>query len=771
MVDYTYHGDGSVTVTPSKGQTGGSGFSSSGTYASDQAARSAVSSGTTEGALPGTTKKEQEVSKEWEPGWGGRREDKEVWQPGYGGRRQESQAAAITAASKTPILTARLQGNTGYDPYANIQGITREEYLASQRAPDQSAGIRRAAPITAGVYERSAELSAGLQKGFEGMIGYSPSAHPVVKFAAGAGSALTGLPAFFGSGAVGFEAASRMAVTKPAKIPEVFAKGLIGFGGGLVEQAKQRPIETAGMVAALITGPKLIKSGSGKIGEMVKFRGKTFVPAETIIEPQVLSGAERFPLAPIGTTGAQLVTEFKTSKFKLPGTETKTGGWHATPEEFARQTVTQIGTSEGKGMYISPSTSPHFWKIGKDYKLFGFDTAPETPTGIWLETEDITRSPVNTRFNIESQNKFLTETAPKGKGFISSAFELGMKPEKEAIIPPETPISRVRFEQFTKWMGKKVPLMEYTVKTPEPLNIITGGGQTSDLFLPNTGKVFVNEPVFNIKTGGMANLNEMLFGGSLPKKSIVLGGTAIALSGSPASSKQETYGDMAAKQLKIANEYKAYKEPIITQSALALPAGLSSKQVSSISTLKSSPIVKLPSSEKTDSYSSKMPKPVMSELVRSIQSNQRSVRSGVSRVASTSRYPSTTSMMSQSYVKPLQSVVRHQASPRQAYPSSSMSMIGIPQKLKLEMPKSKLTMNFKKSLKASSYGKFPERARAASAGRVLGMKGLKFPWEEEKKKAVRKASGKKAATASKSRKASRKSSSTKKRTAKRRAKK
>lgn len=51
MVDITHHGDGSVTVTPSKGQTGGSGVGSSGTYTSESAARSAVESGNRVGVI------------------------------------------------------------------------------------------------------------------------------------------------------------------------------------------------------------------------------------------------------------------------------------------------------------------------------------------------------------------------------------------------------------------------------------------------------------------------------------------------------------------------------------------------------------------------------------------------------------------------------------------------------------------------------------------------------------------------------------------------
>ncbi len=64
MADYTYHGDGSVTVRPSRGQTGGEGMSSSGTYRTEVAARSAVAAGNTKGAISEVEQKQvQETQK------------------------------------------------------------------------------------------------------------------------------------------------------------------------------------------------------------------------------------------------------------------------------------------------------------------------------------------------------------------------------------------------------------------------------------------------------------------------------------------------------------------------------------------------------------------------------------------------------------------------------------------------------------------------------------------------------------------------------------
>jgi len=301
LVDYKYSGSGKVTVSPSKGQTGGSGFGSQGTYGSEAAARSAVSSGTREGAIQPVQTEQQKggggsVSTDVRPplnpsgllqpisssgSSGSLGSSAPVLDSGF---RQELgisellQSAAVET-SKTPILTARLQGSTGYDPYANIQGITGEEYLASLRASDQLADIRKAAPLTVGLYERSAELSAGLQKGFEGLIGYSETAHPVKKVFVGAGSLVTGLPQMVGMTAV----VGEFAIRKPAELPTALQKGMPMFGGQLVEQATTHPWETAGMVAGMIAGPKIVKSVGERL-PAVKVRGIEVPSAKGFID-------------------------------------------------------------------------------------------------------------------------------------------------------------------------------------------------------------------------------------------------------------------------------------------------------------------------------------------------------------------------------------------------------------------------------------------------------------------------------------------------------
>lgn len=351
-------------------------------------------------------------------------------------------------------------------------------------------------------------------------------------------------------------------IKEPKKLPGMIAVGGIAFVGGTAKQAEKDPAQ---FISDIVVTTGLIK-GMGKVKgtvtDTVKFSGKTFVPPESIIEPQVLSGAKRFPLALRGTTGAQLVREFKNSRYRLPGTEEKIGGWHATPEEFAKATKTAPGTSESPGLYIAPSTSPHFWKIDKQFKLFGIDAPPESPAGLWISLKDITRAPAGIRKNMGSFNKFLNWKAEKGKAYISSAFERGVKPEKEAIIPPETPLERASNDFYTEFKGKKVPLMEYSVtgaKKPlaEPEIINPHTVKPGNLF----GKYKKTPSEYTIYPHVVKPEN--LFGAG-----VVLLGVGQTASGKPPE--ETTFGELSRKQARIESEYRIYKEPIFTPTSFLL---------------------------------------------------------------------------------------------------------------------------------------------------------------------------------------------------------
>jgi hypothetical protein len=492
------------------------------------------------------------------------------------------------------------------------------------------------------------------------------------------------LTEFFGTVPGTTEIWGRTAITAPSKLPGMLLLGGATVAGGTAKQIQTEPAQLFSdliLTAGVFKGAGKAKTG---ITDTARFWRKTYVPPETIIEPQVLSGLERFPLAKRGTTGAQLVREFKIGKYRLPGTGGKTGGWHATPEAFAKETLTDIGTSESPGLYISPSTSPHFWKIGSQFKLFGWDSPPESPTGIWIELTNIKRAPryvsrelgTKTYMNMPGKtgskfhsefNKFLRNTAEKGTGYISAAFEKGIKPEKEAIIPPDTPISRVSNQFYTKFSGKKVALMEYTAKKQAP----------------------VFESPFDF-TGGSHGITV-----TRGTKGMVLAASGRYVRGT--SRPTETYKDFSRRTAKIYSEYSKYKEPALTPSSVLSSIGRSSGRETSSSVLKSS---------------------VSSKIWSGISSMRSSISSPVKSTSSVFRTSETSRVFS-----PSRSIISSTKTSRIFSPTISIKS-GIPfTPTPPKYPKLSFKLSgFKKKKKGSkTFGKFMEVSRVASVRRVLGL--------------------------------------------------
>jgi len=200
-----------------------------------------------------------------------------------------------------------------------------------------------------------------------------------------------------------------------------------------------------------------------------KYVGKEYVPASKIVEPKVLSGETKFPTSK--EPARALLQEFKTGKYALEGEGI--GGWHATTARIAKETKTQAGTSESPGLYVAPSLSKYFLRTGGDvptsYTPFGFFDKPQGgPSALFIKTSDIARIPKSVRAKgIGAMNEWLAKEAAKDKGYISPAFERG-KTEKEAIIPPETLLTRQDkgfwgFERYTVSDHVKVPIKVYDV--------------------------------------------------------------------------------------------------------------------------------------------------------------------------------------------------------------------------------------------------------------------------------------------------------------------
>jgi hypothetical protein len=174
---------------------------------------------------------------------------------------EAAQMQAQVSQSRTPLLTAAMQ-RTQFDYQYDLgKPITREEYLASRRAPDQYENVRKAAPLTTGFYEMTAGLSEGLTTGLNQITGYSETSHPLKKALVGVGWGFTSLPIVAGQMAVVGEYSLR----NPAKLPTALARGMPIFGGQVVEQAKNYPWESVGMIAGMIIAPKVSKVVSERL--------------------------------------------------------------------------------------------------------------------------------------------------------------------------------------------------------------------------------------------------------------------------------------------------------------------------------------------------------------------------------------------------------------------------------------------------------------------------------------------------------------------------
>lgn len=104
---------------------------------------------------------------------------------------------------------------------------------------------------------RLIDYSERLQRRLEERIGYSESASAPTKFVAGAGTAVTSLPGFVGSGLLGYEALAKF----PRKTLTQAPKSALSIGSQFVEQAKTKPIETAGQITGMVLGGRLLSRG------------------------------------------------------------------------------------------------------------------------------------------------------------------------------------------------------------------------------------------------------------------------------------------------------------------------------------------------------------------------------------------------------------------------------------------------------------------------------------------------------------------------------
>jgi len=219
----------------------------------------------------------------------------------------------------------------------------------------------------------------------------------------------------------------------------------------------------------------------GKVIDKITFRNKKFIPIEELTQKGVVEGKVNFPKPTKVGDGEAIVKQFYESssiKHTDIGKSSKVSGFHATsqargPAGTGKGFITHSEISRPKdmpGLYIAPDVSPHFLRIseGVGYSLIPKPRNPfKRPGVLQVGVDDVIRLPKEIRRDIKKAQEFMKSGAEKGKAYVTPEAELG-KPEAEAVITPSTPVVNIRgksplggrFEYYTEWKGKKVPLYE-----------------------------------------------------------------------------------------------------------------------------------------------------------------------------------------------------------------------------------------------------------------------------------------------------------------------
>lgn len=274
-----------------------------------------------------------------------------------------------------------------------------------------------------------------------------------------------------------------------------------------------------GKVAGLAVGGigfKYGAEGAVKAYDVARTRGMSEIPISEIVDAKVLSGNTQLPMIEKGTSANEVVTMFKNSKGG-------SSGYHATPAEFkanskAFDDVTR--KTDMPGLYISPEQSGpsvHFTRVsgsgGNPYlslaegiketasgvihlnpgetkagiskavtSVVGGST-PTKPAIIHVElSKGVERLPEDIRYNVPKDKtvngEIVFENSPSrqyyrdstntGKTFLTPVLERSLKSggsaEAEAVITPNTPLTRIGTEGYITFNGRRIPVISYTTK-------------------------------------------------------------------------------------------------------------------------------------------------------------------------------------------------------------------------------------------------------------------------------------------------------------------
>lgn len=429
--------------------------------------------------------------------------------------------------TESPTAKSVSAGSSGVFSGVNvgIKNFMVDEYSTFRDTPASYIGetvlLNKAAGYAFGV--GSKVLEKGMSKG------YSLLGDAAGRFGSETGeTALKGL-----SGHAGLQVQAGMAGVLVGTVTGETSKSYQESG---TAGATQSLFDT-GLALAIGAGPYMRGSNDVvKVGDMWRTRGLKELPAENIVNSEVLSGKLEIPLTSPKSTAGDVINTFRAEDGAFKG-------WHSTGTEFADKTVSldrlnPAHKTDVPGTYLSPEqvgASAHFtrtvsesnnpfpllfegvkdvgigvknWNTkqidrGLDSMITSFAGTPEPNRPAILHIElpgAVERLPVDIRVgmdrgNIEAARAFYRSETGTGRTFLTPKLETGIlgggRAEAEAVITPGTDLMKIKDVGWIRSQHgeRRIKISEYEAKPASDSKLSISSVIEGKIKEPNAGEV------------------------------------------------------------------------------------------------------------------------------------------------------------------------------------------------------------------------------------------------------------------------------------------
>jgi len=236
----------------------------------------------------------------------------------------------------------------------------------------------------------------------------------------------------------------------------------------------ERPVFTFGKIASTEVAPMVVGGTMGayvytRVSGYLRTRGRTKIPKERLIQPEVLSGKRRFPEAGGSVQSAYKRAKIQKSVFEQGkySIDELQGGFHATPEIYTL-------VEADKPLHIAPSISKNFWGTESGtIRLYGGDlfNTYSTPSTFYISGQ---KYKVNVGYEIKRQFYKWSEPTKPGIAYLP-----GTKAEAQGVFETGTQFKLIGKEYYTTYKGIRIPIDQYKVLPSGDIKGIVSSGKTS----------------------------------------------------------------------------------------------------------------------------------------------------------------------------------------------------------------------------------------------------------------------------------------------------